>query len=162
MDLFLAQNHAPMTHLPIATSILAALAAVAALFINKRELQLAWAVLSIVAIVSVVPTLVTGVEAGRGRNFIEHGIFVSEKPDDAKIALHQRLGISGACIALVFAALGIAYLRGKHPNKYLVAVLAVSLAIVWNLGGHIGGEESWGPDTFPAFEKPLPPGESPH
>ena len=35
MELFLAQNHPPMTHLPIAVSMLAALAAVLALFIAR-------------------------------------------------------------------------------------------------------------------------------
>ena len=152
MELFLAQNHPPMTHLPIAVSMLAALAAVLALFIKRKELVWAWSMLSIVAILSVVPTILTGVQAGKGRNYIEHGVFVADKPDNATIQWHQRLGISGALVAAGFVVLGIRQLRGKHVNPTLAAAVATSLAIIWGVTGHLGGEESWGPDTFPGFD----------
>jgi hypothetical protein len=152
MELFLAQNHPPMTHLPIAVSMLAALAAIAALFIKRKELVWAWSMLSIIAILAVIPTILTGVQAGKGRKFIEHGVFVSDTPDNATILWHQRLGISGAFVAVGFVVLGVRQLRGKNVHPVLAAAVATSLAIIWGVTGHLGGKESWGPDTFPAFD----------
>lgn len=152
MELFLAQNHAPMTHLPIAAAILAAVAAVLAMFIHKPQLSWAWAMLSIVAMVTVIPTILTGIHAAKGRGYIEQGIMVADTPDNADIVLHQRLGISGAIVGLVFLSLGVLHLRGRKVNRWLAAVVAVTLAILWGVGGHMGGRASWRPDTFPAYE----------
>ena len=150
---FLAQNHAPMTHLPIAAAILAAVAAVAAFKFDTKELRWSWAVLTIIAFVTVIPTVATGIAAGIGRKFIEHGIMVADTPDNATIRIHQLLGTSGALLALFNAYLGYRYLRGKKTARSLAAILALTVAILWGIGGHLGGRELWGPDTFPAYEQ---------
>ena len=155
MELFFAQNHAPMTHLPIASAMLAAVAAVLALFIKKPQLTWAWAMLSIVAFVTVLPTILTGIQAAKGRGFIEEGLMVAEKEGNEDIVLHQRLGIAGTAVAMVFLFVGVRQLRGKNVNRWLAAVLAVTLAILWGFGGHMGGHEMWGPDTFPRFENTM-------
>jgi len=156
MELFLAQNHAPMTHLPIACSILAAAAAIAGLFFTRKEVSLAWALLSIIAFVTVLPTIFTGIQAARGRMYITEGIQVNDDPENADIKLHQQLGTAGAVVSLVFMSFGIRRLRGKSPNRYVIVVLAVAMAILWGIGGHMGGKALWGPDTFPAYEDMLP------
>ena len=157
MWLFLAQNHSAMTHLPTAAAILGAAAALALLFVYKKELAFCWAVLSITAFITVVPAMVTGIAAAKGRlndngkPYIQSSLIVENLPSNARIHTHQILGISGSAIAALLALLGISRLRGGNPNKYLVFVLALLLAILWGIGGHLGGKELWGPDTFPAF-----------
>ena len=153
----LAQNHSAMTHLPIASAILCAIAAVVGLFIYKRELTWAWAILSIVAFVTVLPTMFTGIAAAKGRlnedgkPYIQSGILVADLPANTRIFRHQLLGISGAVVAAMLAFLGIGQLRGRTPNKFLVVLLALLLALLWGIGGHLGGMELWGEDTFPGF-----------
>ncbi len=157
MWLFLARNHSAMTHLPTAASILGAAAALALLFVRRKEIAFCWAVLSITAFVTVIPTMVTGIAAAKGRlnddgkPYIQSGFIVANVPANARVHLHQILGISGSAVAALLALLGISSLRGGNPNKYLVFVLALLLAILWGIGGHLGGEELWGADTFPAF-----------
>ncbi len=154
---FLAQNHSAMTHLPIAAAVLGALAALAAVFVQKKEIAWVWAVLSITAFVTVLPTLATGIAAAKGRTnddgkpYIESGLIVSDIGANQRVFRHQLLGLSGTAVAAILAALGIAGLRGRKPNRYLVVVLALLLAVLWGIGGHLGGEELWGPDTFPGF-----------
>jgi uncharacterized membrane protein len=158
MELFLAQYHSALTHLPIAAAILGAAAAVVALFVDRREVGLAWASLAIVAFVTVMPALITGIAAAKGRfndegkPYIGSGILVSGIEANTRIYRHQMLGISGAGIAAVLTVLGIARLRGRNPNKYVVALLAVLLAVLWGIGGDMGGREMWGPGTFPALQ----------
>jgi uncharacterized membrane protein len=157
MELFLAQNHPAMTHLPIASALLAACAALTALFVRKKELSLFSAVLSIVALVTVLPAIVTGIAAARGRfnddgkPYISSGVIVSDIPANERIFLHQIMGCTGAAVAAVLAAVGVSTLRGRQSNRYLVACLAVLLALLWSIGGHLGGKELWSRDTFPAF-----------
>ena len=157
MWLFLAKNHSAMTHLPTAAAILGAAAALWLLFVYKNEIAFCWAVLSITAFVTVIPTVVTGIAAAKGRlndngkPYIESGFIVENLPANARVHMHQILGISGGVIAALSALLGISRLRGGSPNKYLVFVLALLLAIIWGIGGHFGGKELWGADTFPAF-----------
>ncbi len=153
MELFLAQNHAPMTHLPIACSILAALAAIAAFVYKKPELTWAWAVLAIIAFLTVFPAIVTGIYAAIGRMYLEHPGLVQDIPENDPIAWHQRLGISGAILALVLAFLGIRRLRGKENNRIVVLLFSLALAIVWGIGGHLGGKTSWSADSFPGLEQ---------
>ena len=158
MELFLAQNHSALTHLPIAAAILAAFSAVAALFTPRKEIMLMWAFLSIAAFVTVLPTVATGVVAAKGRfndngkPYIESGVFVSNNPANTRIFQHEVLGSAGTALGAILAFLGLAFLRGRRPNMYLIALLAVALAVLWGLGGHLGGKEMWGPDTFPALK----------
>ena len=160
MELFLAQNHSALTHLPIAAAILAAMSAVAALFTSRKEKEIVfmWALLSITAFVTVLPTVATGVVAAKGRfnedgkPYIEGGILVGNSPANSRILRHEVLGTTGSALAGVLALLGLAFLRGRMPNKYLIALLALALAVVWGLGGHLGGKEIWGADTFPALK----------
>ncbi|MBZ5497272.1 MAG: hypothetical protein LAP85_12790 [Acidobacteriia bacterium] len=157
MLLFLAQNHSAMTHLPIAAAILAAIAAFVALFVFRREIVWAWAALSITAFLTVLPTVVTGIAAAKGRlneegkPYIQNGFIVDHIPANTRIWFHQMLGISGFVVAVILAILALARLRGRDPNKYVIALLAVLLALLWGLGGHLGGKELWGADTFPGF-----------
>jgi hypothetical protein len=157
MWLFLAQNHSAMTHLPIAAAILGAAAALALLFVYKHEIAFFWAVLSITAFVTVIPTMVTGIAAAKGRHndsgkpYIQRGFIVDNLPANARIHTHQILGISGSVVAALLVLLGISRLRGGNPNKYLVFALALLLAVLWGIGGHLGGKELWGADTFPAL-----------
>ena len=153
MWLFLAQNHEPMTHLPIATSILAALAALLILFVEKKELRWSWAVLTIVAFMAVVPTIATGIAAGVGRKYIEHGLLVTNIAENSTIRYHQLLGLTGAVLALINALLGLRFLRGKHVSKSLAVILALTIAIIWSIGAHLGGKDLWSPDTFPGYEQ---------
>lgn len=156
MELFFAQNHAPMTHLPIATSILAAVAAMAAVvFPNKKEITWAWAILAIIALVTCIPAVFTGLFAAVGRFYIESPGLIPDTPENDPIALHQRLGIIGFVLALILAYLGIRQLRGKASNRYVMLFLSVALAIVWGYGGHLGGKGLWSPETFPAYEHLL-------
>jgi hypothetical protein len=158
MELFLAQNHSAMTHLPIAASVMAAIAAVAGIFVNKREVFLVWAILSLAALATVPPTLVTGIAAARGRfneegrPYIQSGLIVDRVPVNSRIFNHQIFVFGGTFLACLLAATAIAQLRGRKLNRFLIALLAVLLAILWGIGGHLGGEELWGPDTFPAFQ----------
>jgi hypothetical protein len=158
MELFLAQNHAAMTQLPIAASILAAVAAIAGLFIKKREVFLVWAILSIVALVTVLPTIATGIAAARGRfnedgkPYIQSGLIVERTPANDRVFKHQILGIGGTILACFLGAAAIAHLRGRQPSIIVIVLLAVLLAVAWGIGGHLGGEELWGPDTFPALK----------
>ena len=148
-----------MTHLPIAAAVLAAVAALAALFVSRREVAWLAAVMSMVALLAVLPTLVTGVAAGRGRindegkPYIQSGVIVSNIPQNTRIFRHQMLGITGTVVAFILAVLAVATLWGRSPNKYLVAALAVLLALLWGTGSHLGGKDLWGPDTFPAFHR---------
>lgn len=157
MMLFLAQNHSAMTHLPIASSILGAVAAIAVLFVSRKEIVWSWAVLSIVAFLTAIPTLTTGIAAAKGRinedgkPYIQSGLIVDWVPENTRVARHQVLGVSGFAIAAILAVLGIARLRGRNPNKYVIAILALLLALLWGIGGHLGGEELWGSDTFPGL-----------
>jgi uncharacterized membrane protein len=157
MWLFLARNHSALTHLPIASSILGAIAALALLFVYRKEIAFCWAVLSIAAFVTVLPTMVTGIAAAKGRlndenkPYIQSGFLVDNAPASARIHLHQILGVAGGMVAAVLALLGISRLRGGNPNKYLVFLLALILAVLWGIGGHLGGKELWGADTFPGF-----------
>ncbi len=157
MELLLAQNHAAMTHLPIASAILAAVAALVALFVARKEVALICAVLSLAALLTAIPAIVTGIAAAKGRNndegkpYVQSGVIVSNIPANTRIFRHEMLGISGTVVAAVLAVLTIARARGRNTNKYLIALLAILLAVLWGVGGHIGGEELWGPDTFPAF-----------
>ena len=154
---FLAQNHSAMTHLPTASAVLAAAAAIALLFVSRKELSWFCAVLCITAFVTVLPTLVTGIAAAKGRfneegkPFIQGGFIAENIPANAQIRRHQILGISGTVVAAFLAWFGVASLRGRSPNRYLLVLLTVLLAILWAVGGHIGGQELWGPATFPAF-----------
>ena len=158
MDLFFAQNHSAMTHLPLGAAIMAAACAVAALFTSRREIVQAWAVLAIVAFLTALPAVATGVEAaegrfsGDGKPYIQHGYIVSRTPASERVWRHQMLGGGGSVLAAVLAVLGVSVLRGKSPNKYLVILLALTLAVLWAIGAHTGGAELWGPDTFPAFK----------
>src|SRR5512145_28750 len=120
MELFLAQNHAPMTHFPIVISMLAAMAAVASFIYKKPQLTWAWAILAVMAFLVAVPSIVTGIYAAIGRMYLEHPGIVQDIPDNDPIALHQRLGIAGTVLALVLAFLGIRRLRGKENNRILV------------------------------------------
>ncbi len=157
MWLFLAQNHSAMTHLPTAAAILGAVAALALLFVYRKEIAFCWAVLSLAAFITVIPTMITGIAAAKGRfndngkPYIQGRFIVDNVPANARIHLHQILGISGSVVAAVLAFLGVGRLRGGNPNKYLVFLLALLLAILWGAGGHLGGKELWGADTFPGF-----------
>ncbi len=159
MTLFLAQNHSAMTHLPIASAILAAVAALMVLFVRRREISQCCAVLSILALVTVLPAAITGIAAAKGRfndegkPYIQSGVVVSNTPASARIFRHQVLGSAGAAVAAILALLGVSTLRGRNPNRYLIALLAVLLALLWGVGGHLGGQELWGADTFPAFHR---------
>lgn len=159
MELFLARNHSALTHLPIASAILLALCACAALFTMRKEIAFAWAALSILAFVTVLPTLATGVMAAKGRfndegkPYITSGIVVSSVPANTRIREHQLLGAGGSVLSFLLACFGVTSLRGKSPNKYLIALLAVILAVAWGIGGHLGGSALWGPDTFPVFNR---------
>ena len=162
MELFLAQNHAAMTHLPIAASILTAAAAITALFLRRREVFLSWAILSVVALITAFPTVVTGIAAARGRTndkgkaYIQEGLLVDPVPQNTRILRHQVLAIAGTAVAAVLSTLAVALFRGRSPNPYATAILAVLLSLLWGIGGHLGGEDLWGPDTFPAFRHPQP------
>ncbi len=157
MELFLAQNHSAMTHLPIAASIMAAIAALAGLFANKREVLRLWAMLSLAAFVTVLPTLVTGFAAAKGRYneegqpYIQSGLLVNRIPANSRIFNHQIYAFSGTILSFLLAAGAAAQLSGRKLNRYLIALLTVVLAMLWAIGGHLGGEELWGPYTFPAF-----------
>ncbi len=155
LELFLAQQHAAFTHLPIATSVLAALAALIAFVRPRDDLRRAWAILSLIALITVIPTILSGIQAARGRQYITQGVFVDTDPEHADIRLHQQLGIAGTVVALVLAGFGVRELRGKRSPRLLVAILAVTTALVWGFGSHMGGKALWSPDTFPAFEQPL-------
>jgi hypothetical protein len=154
---FLAQNHSAMTHLPTAAAVIGAVAALALLFVYKKEIAFCWAVLSITAFVTVVPTVVTGIAAARGRfndtgkPYIDRGLLVENLPANARIHTHQVLGISGTIVAALLSLLAISRLRGGNPNKYVVFMLALLLAVLWGIAGHLGGKELWSADTFPAF-----------
>ncbi len=158
MQLFIAQNHSAMVHLPVASAVLAAVSAIAALIWTRKELGYLWAVLSIVAFVTVSSTVTTGLVAARGRYneegkpYVQSGLFVPRAPANERIWRHQALGIVGGALSGVLALLGVRLLRGKAPNGFVVAVLAVTLALVWAVGAHTGGAELWGPETFPAFK----------
>ena len=93
--------------------------------------------------------------AAIGRMYTDSVGLVADTPDNAPIALHQRLGIAGAIIALVNAFLGFRHVRGKINNQILVLCFSLALAIVWGYGGHLGGKSSWSPETFPAYEQLL-------
>ena len=158
MELFLAQNHSAMTHLPIAASIMAAFAALIGLYVNRRELFRIWAILSLTAFITVLPTIITGIAAAKGRfneegqPYIQKGLFVDWAPGNSRIFQHQALGIGGTILSGILAVIAVARLRGREPNRFLVALLTVLLAILWGIGGHLGGAELWSPDTFPAFQ----------
>ncbi len=158
MDLFLAQNHAAMTHLPIAASIMAALAGVAGLFVNRREFYRFWAMLTLAAFLTVLPTLATGIAAAKGRYneegqpYIQKGLLVSQTPANSRIFNHQIFGTGGAIVAAFLAFKALAQLRGREPNRILIAVLTVILAVLWAAGGHLGGKELWEAYTFPVFQ----------
>ena len=157
MELFLAQNHSAMTHLPTASAILGALAALAVLFAPRKDIAWSWALLSIVAFVTAVPAIATGIAAAKGRfnddgkPYLQSGVIVPDTPQNARIHQHQLLAATGTALAVLQAIFAVALLRGRKPNKYFIAFLAVLLAIFWGIGGHVGGRELWGPDTFPAF-----------
>jgi uncharacterized membrane protein len=158
MELFLAQNHSAMTHLPIAASIMAALTALIALYANKKEFIQLWAILSLIAFIAVPPTIVTGIAAAKGRfnekgtPYIQKGLLVDRIPANSRIFRHEIMGIGGTILSGVLAAAAVARLRGREMNRLLIALLAVLLAVLWGIGGHLGGEELWSPDTFPAFK----------
>jgi len=158
MELLLAENHSAMTHIPIATAILAAAAAIAFCFVRRKEISLFGATLSIIAFLSVLPTITTGIYAAKGRlnerakPYIQSGIIVDNVPENARIFRHQILGIGGACISAVVAILAVVKLRGRDPNRYVVAILTLLVAVLWGIGGHLGGKVLWGPDTFPGLE----------
>ncbi len=160
MQLFLAQNHSAMTHLPTASAILVAVAALAALFAARKEIAAWCAILSVVAFVSALPTMATGIAAAKGRfnddgkPYLQSGLIVSNIPANARIFRHQLLGITGTVVAALLSIVSIARARGRNSNKYLIALLAVLLAVLWGIGGHLGGEELWGAGTFPAFHQP--------
>jgi|WetSurMetagenome_2_1015567.scaffolds.fasta_scaffold12177_1 uncharacterized membrane protein len=155
----LAQYHSAFTHLPIAAAILAAVCAITCLFTAKREVATSWALLSIIAFATATPLLVTGMAAAKGRfnsegkPYIEQGILVSNTPADARLFLHQSLGIAGFLLSSALALLGIARLRGRVPNRLMIVLLALAIALCWGIGGHLGGEELWGPDTFPGYSQ---------
>ena len=86
-----------------------------------------------------------------GKPYIQDSLLVKDIPANARIFRHQVLGLLGMALAAVLAVMGVAVLRGRIPNRYLVVVLTVLLAVLWGIGGHLGGMELWGPDTFPAF-----------
>lgn len=159
MELFLAQNHEPMTHLPIATSLLAAAVAIALLFVDKPHLRTAWAMLVLIASITVIPTIMTGIFVAKGRYndkgkpYIENGVQVAWVPENTRIARHQVLGVAGFVVALGLSWAAIGQLRGKVRNKIAIAVASIALAAIWAVGSHIGGQELWGPDTFPAYEQ---------
>jgi hypothetical protein len=158
MELFLAQNHSAMTHLPIAAAMMAAVAALIRLFANKREVILLWAILSLVALVTVPTTLVTGIAAAKGRlndagkPYIQSGLIVDRIPANGHIFTHQVLGIGGAILACLLGVAAIIQLRGREVSRHWIALLALLLAIVWGIGGHLGGEDLWGAATFPGFQ----------
>jgi hypothetical protein len=158
MELFFAQNHSAMTHLPIAASILAAVAAVTGLFVKKREVFLVWAILSLAALATVPPALITGVAAARGRfneegkPYIQSGLIVDQTAANDRIFKHQAVGAAGTILAGFLAVAAIAQLRGRKLNRLAIALFAILLAILWGVGGHLGGEELWSPETFPAFQ----------
>jgi uncharacterized membrane protein len=155
MTLFLAQNHSAMTHLPIASAILAAVAALTALFVRRREISQCCAVLSILALVTVLPAAITGIAAAKGRfndegkPYIQSGVLVSNIPANARIFRHQVLGVAGAVVSALLTLLSISTLSGRNPNRYLIALLAVLLALLWGLGGHLGGRNSGVQTLFP-------------
>jgi uncharacterized membrane protein len=155
MELFFAQNHAPMTHIPIACAILATIAAIANLFYQRKELTWAWAMLVIIAFLAAFPAIITGTFAAVGRFYLEQPGIVENIPDNDPIAIHQRLGIAGAVIALILAIFGVRRLKGKENNRILILVFSLALAILWGYGGHLGGKTSWAPDTFPQYEYML-------
>jgi hypothetical protein len=167
MELFLAQNHSAMTHLPIAASILAALAALGGLFIIKKEVYLIWAILSLAAFITVTPTIITGIAAAKGRfneegkPYLQKGLIVERIPSNSRIFKHQILGIGGTILSGVLVIAAATWLRGRESNKILIALLSVLLAILWGIGAHLGGEELWSPDTFPAFQKSAGPPAAP-
>jgi len=158
MELFLAQNHSAMTHLPLACAILGAVAAVAALFVRRNEAGAIWAVLSIAALVTAIPAAVTGRAAAQGRfnldgkPYLESGLLVGNSPANERIYRHQSLGLGGMALSVILSAAALLHLRGRRVNKVLAAALAVLLAILWAYGGHLGGEEIWSPETFPGFQ----------
>ena len=159
MELFLAQNHSAMTHLPIASALMVAVGALVALFVARKELSLLCAILSLAALLTVIPTIATGIAAAKGRfnddgkSYIQSGVMVSNIPANTRIFRHQVFGIAGTIVAVLLTILTIAKARGRNPNKYLIALLAVLLAVCWGIGGHLGGEELWGPETFPGFHQ---------
>jgi uncharacterized membrane protein len=157
MELLFAENHPPMTHFPIATSILAAVALIASVIFKskQKELTWAWAILSIIAFITCVPAIVTGMSAAIGRMWTDSIGFVPNIPENDPIALHQRLGIAGAILALITAYLGYRHLRGKTNNRILVLFFSVALAIIWSYGGHLGGKTAWSAETFPAYQHLL-------
>lgn len=156
MELILAQNHEAMSHLPIAASVLAAIAAIVLLFVVKKELRFMWAVLAIVAMATAVPAALTGIMAAKGRLYIDEGFIVNDEPESADIKTHQTLQVSGFVVSIVLAVLGYRSLRGKESNKYFVAAVSVALALLWGIGSHVGGKALWSPETFPAYEHLLP------
>jgi hypothetical protein len=158
MELFLAQNHSAMTHLPIAAAMIAAVAAIIRLLSNKKEVILVWAILSLTALATVPPTLITGIAAAKGRfndegkPYIQSGLIVDRIPANSRVFYHQMCGIGGTLLAIVLGIAAIVQLRGREVNRYGIVLMTLLLAIIWAIGGHLGGEELWGPTTFPAFK----------
>lgn len=153
MELFFAQNHAPMTHLPIASAILAVVALVLARLFKRPEAEWMWAVLSITVFITIIPAAATGIHAARGREYIEADHYlVRDSPDLGDLRTHQQLGIAGTVLALAAAILGARHLRRKRVPKLISFVVALALATVLGIGGHLGGKELWSPATFPAYE----------
>jgi uncharacterized membrane protein len=154
---FLAQNHSALTHLPIATAILAAISAIACLFTVKKEAVSAWVLFSVIAFLTAIPLLITGTAAAKGRfnsegkPYIQSGILVANVPANTRVFVHQSLGIAGFALSAALALCAIAKVRGRNPSIYLVILLALAVAICWGIGGHLGGKELWSPDTFPGF-----------
>ena len=160
MELFLAQNHAAMTHLPIAASILAALAALLGLYFLRKEALLVWAVLSLAAFITAFPAIVTGIAAAKGRfnddgkPYLRKSEWIVERtPANGRLFNHQIMGIGGTAISGILALAALVRLRGRELNRFLIALLAVLLAVLWGIGGHLGGKELWSPDTFPALQE---------
>ena len=158
MELFFAQNHSAMTHLPIAAAILLAAVAMSSLFTSKREIVLACALLTLIAFATSIPTIITGVAAAKGRMneegkpYLASGVLVPDTSSNIRVFRHETLGVIGFGLSVILAILGISGLRGRWPNKYLLCVLALALALCWGIGGHLGGKELWGPDTFPGLK----------
>ena len=124
MELFLAQNHSAMTHVPIAASILAALAALAGLFILKKEVYLIWAILSFTAFITVFPAIITGMAAAKGRfneegkPYLQEGLIVEQIPANSRIFRHQVLGIGGTILSGILAVAAAVRLRGRELNGF--------------------------------------------
>ncbi|HVZ80126.1 MAG TPA: cytochrome P460 family protein [bacterium] len=154
--------HPPVTHFPIACSLLALLAYLYGRLHSEDWVLRASGALWLLALIGGLTGLVTGHLFAHHLAMLDEWTFLPpETAMKGKLREHVELALTGTLFCAAGAVFAWALLRGRKPNPWAVGLLLLGSAAFLGLAGHEGGEmvyEDAGPVAMAEEEPAATPG----